>query len=85
MSSNLISQLTGVPKRIVEGDLAQIYPEEFEGVGKDASVDDRFIAHMAYSPKRAKGRTRGYRVSKRLEDGREQLNLVEKNVTLGEI
>lgn len=70
MSSNLISQLTGVSKRIVEGDLAQIFPEEFAGVSKDASVDDRFIAHMAYSPKRAKGRTRGHRVSKRLEEGR---------------
>jgi len=70
MSSNLISQITGVPKRIVEGDMAQIFPEEFEGVCKDASVDDKFIAHMAYSPKRAKGRTRGHRVSKRLEDGR---------------
>jgi len=70
MSSNLISQITGVPKRIVEGDMAQIFPEEFEGVCKDASVDDKFIAHMAYSPKRAKGRTRGHRVSKRLEEGR---------------
>ena len=70
MSSNLISQLTGVPKRIVEGDIAQIYPEEFEGASKNDSVDERFIAHMAYSPKRAKGRTRGNRVIKRLEEGR---------------
>ena len=70
MSSNLISKITGVPTRIVEGDLAQFFPEEFEGVSKDAPVEERFIAHMAYSPKRAKGRTRGYRVSKRLEEGR---------------
>ena len=70
MSSNLISQLTGVPKRIVEGDIAQIYPEVFEGVSKDAPMDERFIAHMAYKPKKAKGRTRGYRVSRRLLEGR---------------
>ena len=70
MSSNLISQLTGVPKRIVEGDIAQIYPEEFEGVSKDAPMDERFIAHMAYKPKKAKGRTRGSRVQKRLAEGR---------------
>lgn len=70
MSSNLISQLTGVPKRIAEGDIAQIYPEVFEPVSKNAPMDERFIAHMAYKPKKAKGRTRGYRVSKRLMEGR---------------
>lgn len=70
MSSNLISKLTGVPLRIVEGDMAQIFPEEFQGVSKDASIEEKFVAHMAYSPKRAKGRTRGHRVSKRLEEGR---------------
>ena len=70
MSSNLISKLTGVPLRIVEGDMAQIFPEEFPGVSKDASVEEKFVAHMSYAPKRAKGRTRGNRVSKRIEDGR---------------
>lgn len=70
MGYSLISKIVGVPTRIVEGDMAEIFPEEFEGVSKDASMNERFIAHMAYSPKRAKGRTRGYRVSKRLEEGR---------------
>lgn len=70
MGYSLISKIVGVPTRIVEGDMAQIFPETVEGVSKDASVEEKFIAHMAYSPKRAKGRTRGHRVSKRLEEGR---------------
>lgn len=70
MSSNLIRQVTDILKSNSEGDDKKNYPEEFEYVKKEMLLDERFIAHMAYSPKRAKGRSRGRRLSKRLEEGR---------------
>lgn len=34
MGYSLISKIVGVPTRIVEGDMAEIFPEEFEEVAK---------------------------------------------------
>ena len=69
MSVSLISKLTGVPERRVKGDFAEIFPEEFEGVSKNATKEEKFEAFINYTPTRAKGRTRGKRITNRILKG----------------
>ncbi len=69
MSRSLLSQLTGMPERRVKNDLAQICPEEVPGVGKDASVDEKYRVYMSRKSK-GRGRTNKERQDKRIAKGR---------------
>ena len=70
MSSSLISKIIGVPAEIIESDMSQLFTKEVDGISKDATTDEKFVAYMSYTFKRSKGKTRGQRVGKRLEEGR---------------
>jgi len=65
---SLISQLTGMPERRVKSDLAQICPKEVPGVGKDASVDEKYNVYMSREAKG--GRTNKGRQNTRIAKGR---------------
>lgn len=69
-NKNLLRKLTNLTYREAMAEMSAIISEKPIILDDDATPDDIFEAHISYAPSKAHGRTREYRINKRLEEGR---------------